>query len=232
MPVHNAERFLRDAIDSILHQTIQGLELICVDDGSTDRSPTILERARCLDPRVTVITQQNQGVAPALNAGLARAKAPFIARMDADDIASPHRLARQLLELRSRPAVVALGTWYRRIDERGHPIESARPPIRHAGIVRGLLAGDPGVLRHPTVVMRRHAVSVLSGYDPSAGSAEDVDLFLRLARLGELANLADPLLDYRVHAASVTQSRSDTQRADLNRVVVRATAAQRPAMAS
>lgn len=233
MPVYNAESYLAQAVRSILAQTIQGLELICVDDGSTDSSADVLARAAALDTAVTVVHQSNAGVAAALNAGLQRARAPFIARMDADDIASPHRLAKQLLALRAQPSVVAMGSWYREVDAAGRSLgKPICSPPEHAPIVRRLLAGDPGALRHPTVVMRRHAVQALGGYDPDTGHAEDVDLFLRLAELGELANLPDVLLDYRVHDASVTNAHRRTHRLDVDRVVTRAVQPRPAALAS
>jgi glycosyltransferase involved in cell wall biosynthesis len=208
MPVYNAARHLPAALASLLAQTWQDFELIAVNDGSTDRSGAILTRQAALDPRLIVIHQPNRGIVIALNTGIARARGEFIARMDADDEAAPTRLAAQVARLRAEPGLVALGSAVIYMDAAGHPVKAHPRPLHHTAIERALLAGDGGAMIHPSVTLRAAAVRQVGGYREAAAHVEDLDLFLRLARVGALANLASPELYYRVHAQSVNFTRN------------------------
>src|SRR5437764_15462322 len=110
MPVYNGERYLEEAVVSILGQTVSDLELVIVDDGSTDSTQEILERLATGDPRVRVIRCEHQGIVPTVLHGSRNARGAFIARMDADDVSLPRRLERQLEVLESRSELGALGT--------------------------------------------------------------------------------------------------------------------------
>ncbi len=116
IPVYNAERYLRPAIESMLAQTFTDWEMICLNDGSTDTSGKILEELALSNPRMRVIHQENQGVTATLNRGLSLAVAPLVARMDADDISMPDRLAKQLAFLGDHPNHVAVGGAILKID--------------------------------------------------------------------------------------------------------------------
>ena len=207
MPVFNAERWLQPALDSITAQTLTEFEFIAVDDGSTDGSLDLLERHQARDPRLRVISRPNTGIVLALTDGLAAARGEFVARMDADDEAAPTRFARQIDRMRAEPGLVALGSAVTFMDAAGRPVQACPRPLRHAEIERALLAGDGGALIHPAVMFRTAAVRAAGGYRVATQYLEDLDLFLRLARLGELANLAEPLLRYRVHEASINFTR-------------------------
>jgi hypothetical protein len=202
MPVHNAERYIAAAIDSILQQTFTDFELIIVDDGSTDSTPEVI--ARCRDPRIKSLRQRNTGISGALNAGLraASSSAELLARMDADDIAFSERLERQVAFMRELPEHVVLGTWVWMLCPAGLPIYEKQNPADHEEIARRLWSGDSQAIIHPAAMMRKEAVLRIGGYRERYSAVEDLDLYLRLLAHGRFANIAAPLLGYRQHPAS------------------------------
>lgn len=209
IPVHNAEPYVEAAINSILRQTFGDFEIIAVDDGSTDSSRQILGKIAASDPRLRVISRPNTGIVGALNDGLAEANGEFIARMDADDIALPERFSKQINYLRSSPDCVAVGTAFVYMDDRGKLLKWNPRPLEHEEIEKCLLQGNGGAIIHPTVMMRRNAVDRVGGYRAAAQWIEDLDLYLRLARIGRLANLPEALLHYRYHEQSVNFTRNE-----------------------
>jgi hypothetical protein len=206
MPVRNAERFVAEALRSVLDQTLRDLELVVVDDGSSDRTGDILRELAAHDERVRIQPARGDGLVPALNEGCALATAPLLARMDADDVAEPARLARQVEAMDADPTLLLLGTAVTQIDDRGTAFATVMYPA------------DPGdeLLRrncfaHPTVVIRRDPFDHAGGYRDVFPHAEDYDLWLRLAELGRVANLQEPLLRYRVHPGQVTRRQIEEQ---------------------
>lgn len=206
LPVYNASEFLREALDSLIVQTFEDFEVIAVDDGSTDDSLEILREYAQRDHRFRVLSRPNTGIVGALNDGLAVARAPLIARMDADDISRPERFARQVAFMNEHKQVIALGTWVAMTWVNGLPIYTYRTPPKHQEIAHQLLIGNGGAIIHPSAVFRREALEVGGGYREKALWYEDFDLYLRLLECGELANLPEVLLDYRQHLKSVNQS--------------------------
>jgi len=202
MPVYNAERYLRKAVDSILAQTCRDFELIAIDDGSSDRSKEILDSYAGRDKRVRVISRPNTGIVGALNDGLAAATGEFIARMDADDIATPGRFSEQLVYLQAHPECIGLGTAVKVIDSSGNVVDEHAPATSHEAIEAALLRGNGGALYHPTAMFRTAAIRAVNGYDPAFCKAEDLDLYLRLSHTGQLANLPTVGLKYRHHLKS------------------------------
>ncbi|QDS87748.1 Putative glycosyltransferase EpsE [Rosistilla ulvae] len=203
MSIYNAERYLPEAIQSILHQTFPQFRLICVDDGSTDGSAEILDRFAAADSRVEIIRQTNQGVVGAANAGVAACTAPLIARMDSDDIAMPERFAKQVEFLDSHPDVVAVGAGILEIDSSGGALAVVQYPTSHEQIDSANLVLKSAIA-NPVSMLRRTAIESVGGYRPEFAWVEDLDLWLRLAEVGKLANLPEVLLCYRQHAASGT----------------------------
>jgi glycosyltransferase involved in cell wall biosynthesis len=197
LPVYNGEPFLTDAVDSILAQTFRDFELIGIEDGSLDGSGEILDRFALADSRVRVLHQANAGIIAALNRGLALARGEFIARMDADDVAHPERLARQAAFLDGRPDIAVVGCAVTLIDERGKRIRDVEYPRTPEAVAEFLEIGAP--LAHPAVMMRRDAVRAVGGYREAYRHAEDYDLWLRMAERYRMANLPDRLLLYRQH---------------------------------
>lgn len=210
MPVYNAERYLGEAVESILGQTFADFEFLIVDDGSTDRSRAILERYAAQDPRIRLTSRPNTGYAAALNELLGLARGELVARMDADDVALPERLARQVDYLRAHPDVVCVGTAVHFIDAAGRFLWDRHPGMEHEAIQERALAGDCA-LNHPSVMMRRAALEAVGGYHVEFMPAEDLDLWLRLGEVGRLTNLSDVLMKYRQHEASFSEQHQRLQ---------------------
>ena len=210
MPVYNAERYVESSVASILSQTYRDFEFLVLDDGSTDKSLELLRRCAGRDQRMRVISGPNRGLVGALNELLAQARGGLVARMDADDVSRPERFAMQVAFLQAHPECVAVGSRALFVDPEGVPLYEDIGHYSHEQIEAALLRPMVGIL-HPTVVMRRAAVERVGGYRSDYLHVEDLDLFLRLAETGKLANLPDVLLEYRVHAASVSHSHTVDQ---------------------
>lgn len=211
MPVYNAERYVAEAVESILAQTFADFEFIITDDGSTDGSHSILERYAKQDSRIRLISRPNTGYVVALNEMLALARSEFIARMDADDISLSERFARQIAFFEAHEECVALGSGYLVMDPDGQPLSEPDVLETHEEIDAALLAGLRGVLAHPSTMFRGRALLQVGGYRSEFEPCEDRDLFLRLAEVGRLANLKEALLSYRMHSASVCATRTQEQ---------------------
>src|SRR5678816_2359139 len=151
IPVYNGARFLATAIQSLLAQTLTDFEIIAVNDGSTDDSKRILDRAAAGDPRIRVLSRPNTGIVGALNDGIAMACGELVCRMDADDISLPQRLEKQVAYLAGHPECVAVGTDVLYTDPEGAPLVRHYPDEDHEGIVEQLLNGNGGALIHPTI---------------------------------------------------------------------------------
>jgi glycosyltransferase involved in cell wall biosynthesis len=203
MPVYNAERYLKKSLDSICVQTFHEFEFIIVDDGSTDGSYQVLKRYEQLDARIRLFRNEtNIGVSQSLNRGLEMATGRYIARMDADDICLPERFAKQVAYLDAQPSCVAVGAngWF--IDGEGERIGYVNAPTHHDDILAGLASGNGAALPHPVAMFRKESMRAISGYRNECTTAEDVDLYFRLAKQGKLANVPDRLYLYRQHFSS------------------------------
>ncbi len=205
LPVFNGERYLRTALDSVLAQTFHNFELLVLDDGSTDRTLEIVRSYARLDPRLRVLTRENRGLVATLNEMLSLARGEFVARMDADDICLPDRFERQVAWLRAHPGVVCVGGDHELIDERGRRLTTVRTLPHDAEIQQQALRGH-GSICHPSAMIRTEALRRIGGYRPEFYPAEDLDLWLRLGEIGELANLCGAVLRYRLHTQSISES--------------------------
>jgi len=205
MSVHDGAPLVLAAVASVLAQTAGDLELIVVDDGSTDATPDLLAAVR--DPRLRVLRQERTGLTRALNAGLGHAAAPLVARLDADDVALPERLERQCAFLAREPAVGLLGTAAREVDSRGALVRIVRPPLDDAALRHALIRANPFV--HSSVMVRRALLERAGGYDATLPVAQDYDLWMRLARVARLANLADVLVVRTLGERRVSVERED-----------------------
>jgi glycosyltransferase involved in cell wall biosynthesis len=196
MSVYNAERHLADAIRSILNQTFTDFEFLIVNDGSRDSSAAIMDAFAESDPRIRVIRQENRGLIASLNRMLDEARAPLVARMDADDISLPTRFERQIAFLSEHTDHGVVGTNTHELDEGGIIFEcSDLHPLDHFGIATAMEYRSP--ICHPSVMMRRDAILAVGGYRRPYTHCEDYDLWLRLLERTRLANLPDRLLLYR-----------------------------------
>ena len=205
LPAYDCAPFVREAVDSVLGQTYRDFELVVVDDGSTDGTAEVL--ASYDDPRMVVLTQENAGMAAALNRGLAVARGDLVARMDGDDRSAPERLARQVAFLDAHPDVSVVGSRYRRMDVDGVPGIVVRLMRHDKDLRREMYLTSP--FTHGCVLMRKDAVLAVGGYDGTLWPAEDYDLWTRIG--GRLANLPDVLYDYREHASTSTLAAQDAQ---------------------
>lgn len=210
VPVRNGGTFLEGALRSILSQSYEDFELVVVDDHSTDDTQ---RRVRSLDdPRIRLIENPGEaGFSPALNTGLEHVRGNYVARMDADDISLPYRLACQLEYMERNTDVSLLGTEIAYIDsdERVRPDVTIRPIL--PGHVRWALRFYC-CLAHPTVMARRGVLQDLGGFDRRTFPAEDHDLWLRALEAGHrLANLPKVLLHYRLNPTGISQGAGSTQ---------------------
>lgn len=206
MSVYNGERFLESAIDSVLAQDFADFEFLIVDDGSSDATPDILRAYAARDPRVRPLVRENRGLVASLNQLLGLARAPLVARMDADDLAMPERFSSQIAYLAQHPEVGVLGSWTTDIDEHGEPCSAGQhdQPVTHEQFVHNVAHGGP-LLAHPAVMYRRDVVLSVGGYHRAFRHCEDFDLWLRLADRTRIANLPQRLLRYRHYADQVSQ---------------------------
>jgi hypothetical protein len=202
MAVYNTERFLERAVESILQQSFRDFELVILDDGSTDRSLSILRRYAAQDQRIRLISRENRGIPQTRNELLREARGEFIAVMDSDDVALPDRLARQVAFLQQSPEVVWVGGAFELIDRGGRLITKI-PLAEQDSEIKALLQDGHISFLHPTALIRRSAVLQVGGYDESLPLAEDLDLWLRLGEIGALANLPEPVVQYRLHGNSI-----------------------------
>lgn len=228
MSVYNGERFLAAAIESVLTQTFADFEFLILDDGSRDASRAIVAHYAAGDPRIRLIARENRGLVASLNELLALARAPLVARMDADDVCLPERFARQIAFLDARPEVGVLGTWTEDIDEYDahYPLDALDHPIDHDRFVAAVDAGAP-LLCHPAVMFRRDLVLLLGGYHPAFRHCEDLDLWLRLASVTQIANLPERLLRYRHYSQQVSSRHATEQQ--VNAAISRMAYAERKA---
>ncbi len=219
MSIHNGQAFLDQAARSILDQDLAELELIAVDDGSTDRTWRMLEALADRDRRVAPLRNPaNLGLTASLNRGLALARGQYLARQDVDDLSLPGRLSRQAAFLDSHPGVVLLGADIEVVDERGRPSgEIGRRPRSDAAIRRYQLVNN--AFFHSTVMLRRAALADHGlAYDESLAYAQDFDLWSRLLEHGQGANLAAPLVRFRRHAGQLSEVAWAAQQAVADRV--------------
>ena len=211
IPAYNAQRYLFEAMESVLTQTFRNFECIVVDDGSTDRTPQIIDSLAAQDPRVRRMTIPHGGIVKALNAGLQVARADYIARTDSDDVCTPARFEKQVRYLDDHPECILLGTKATLIDPYSATLWDVEVKSDHEAIEAELLNGNGWAVIHPSVMMRKAAVLEVGGYRAEYEWVEDLDLFLRMARIGRMANLQDSLLRYRQHYGSVNRTKLGLQ---------------------
>jgi len=201
MPVHNGMPYLPEAVESILSQSYQHFELLAIDDGSSDGTAQYLRSIQ--DPRVCYHRLCKVGLVQALNYGLKKAQGRLIARMDADDVALPQRLESQHVYFQNNPECVMLGCDYDEIDSHGRIIgENEYRMTTDTALRWQMLLGNP--FHHPSIVFTRQAASHVGGYRDAYDTAEDYDMWVRLAECGPIASLPDRLMRRRSHPTSVT----------------------------
>lgn len=204
MPVYNGSRFIGKAIQSILTQTYEPLELVVVDDGSTDATWEILKKIRIQFPQKIRIFRfkKNLGESATANFAFSKSRGAFIARMDADDVAHFTRIAKQVAFLQTHPLVIVLGTQARVIDAKGTSIGAKKSPLEHEQIYR--LFGFINPMIHPSVMFRRSLLpkGPLYTSPKSFETTDDYHTYFHLLNYGSFANLPEALVSYRIHGAN------------------------------
>ena len=215
MPVYNGEKYLAEAIESVLSQTFTNFELLIVDDGSTDGSAEIIRAFEAQDRRVRFIQlAHNIGMADAWNQGIAATTAEYITGMDCDDVSLPQRLEKQVDFMRDNPHIGGVGTWACRMNQDlTQIIFDLQTPPQHALIALHMFFNRSVV--GATVMYRQKYIRAVGGYTPGINGYHDRDLQLRLLWDTDIrfANLPDILYLYRKHehAWSVIEERNSPE---------------------
>lgn len=212
LPVYNAERFLAKAIDSILVQTFENWELIIVDDASTDSSLQLIEKYN--DPRIVLlVNNKNRGISSSLNRAVAQARGRYLARMDADDISRPERLANQYEFLEKHPDIAVCGCWVRCF---GMSKQVWCYPQSDA-VAKSWLIFEPP-FAHSAVMFRHEIFSETCRYNEEFTHAQDYEIWSRLAKDHKFSNLQEVLLEYRIHEDQTGRKQSKWQQQFADRV--------------
>jgi len=220
MPVYNTALYLEEAIESILTQSFTNFEFIIIDDGSTDRSLTIIEQYAQKDKRIKVISRNNQGLIKTLNQGLALAKGKYIARMDSDDVSLSLRFEKQVKYLEKHLECVAVGSMSQLIDSDGDVIGRVGELLDHNDIDDAHIKGQGGAIIHPSAMIRKETMLHVGGYSDYYLHAEDLDFWLRLAEVGKLYNISEELFLYRQHLESVGYTQRASQFKSAKKAVI------------
>lgn len=205
MTTHNGERTIRDSIASILGQEMVDLELIVVDDASSDATPVILQTV--IDPRFVLIRSDTRlGIAGARNRGLKHCKAPYIATIDHDDLSDPHRLRLQTAYLDAHPETVLVATGVQELHDDGRISREDQPLFTSPPLLRLLLHFD-NPFAWSSIMLRAEAVRKLDPpvLRPIFEPADDFDLYHRLLALGDVSRIDAPLTTYRWHAGNFSR---------------------------
>ncbi|MEO1474188.1 MAG: glycosyltransferase, partial [Pseudomonadota bacterium] len=214
MAVYNGEDFLSETLQSVLKQSYTGFEFLIVDDASDDMTSDLLARAAATDGRIRVIrNERNLGLTASLNVGLRAASGTYIARIDADDVCLPDRLAQQLAFMEANPDHSAVACGHHVIDASGRTMRTVSGGLDDWQI--GWLGGFNPPAPHPTYFFRRSrndGSTIL--YDEAFRTAQDFELWSRLAQQGKTRVLPDVLVKYRRHANAITVRKRREQAAN------------------
>lgn len=211
MAVYNGERFLREAIDSVLGQTFSDFEFVILNDGSTDTSQAILEEYRRRDSRIVTANQENAGIAAALNAVFALASGDLIAHIDQDDRALPNWLEKQLAFLSEHDDCSVVSSYAYFIDTNGKRMGVSRNAV---DVISGRASLEPSrflEIIHSTVLLRKQDFLRVGGYRKGFFGAEDRDLWGRMVTSGMMLRCnPEALVEYRLHGGSATMKSLNT----------------------
>lgn len=207
MAAHNAEKYIAEAVESVINQTYKNWELIIVDDASSDSTSTIIERCMKRDSRIKGIhLEKNSGQAFAQNKAIEMSSAEYIATLDSDDVAMPHRIAAQVEFLEYNTDIDMVGSYAELIDEDGNVIGKKKKPTKNEEIRFPLLLQTQFI--HPSICIRKNVLIDVGCYSMNSLYTEDYDLWSRLLARGcKFANIDGPLIRYRVHPESITQAK-------------------------
>lgn len=206
MSVYNGEPYLAEAVESVLAQTFADFEFLILDDGSADESRETVSRLARQDSRIRPIFRENRGLIVSLNQLLAEARAPLIARMDADDVCLPARFERQVAFLAEYPDHGVVGSWSEDIDEQSRPLQcdGEDQPTTYEAFLASIDVYGP-LLCHPAVMYRTDVVRQVGGYHAAFRHCEDLDLWLRLATQTKICSIPERLLRYRRSESQISR---------------------------
>jgi len=203
MPIYNCEEYLKEAVESILNQTFTDFEFIIVNDGSVDKSLSILREFEQKDKRIKIISRENRGLIYSLNEGVKLAQGKYIARMDGDDISLPERFEKQVKFMEDNKLVVC-GTWATVIDSFGNIIRYyTYPPIGNNRIRLYSFFHCPFI--HPSTMLEKNVLEKVGGYK-NYKNIEDYELWTRIIYKNNIGNIGEMLMKYRIHNNQITKN--------------------------
>jgi glycosyltransferase involved in cell wall biosynthesis len=202
IPAYNYARYLPRALDSVLRQTFQDIEILIIDDGSTDNTPDVV-RDFLADPRVRYHRIRNNGPSRARNVGIGLARAELVAFLDADDAWMPTKLEKQLALFRRRPSPGVVYTRRRLVDAEGFELESVEPTPHRGQVLQALLGGN--FLCLTSCMVSRRVFETVGTFDEALSQAEDYDLWLRAAQHFRFDFVDEPLVSYRFGHTSLSR---------------------------
>lgn len=206
IPVHNGERYIKEALESCLNQTYDNFEILIVDDKSEDGTLGILKEFESRDRRVKVFAVEKQdGLGNVINIGIRASKGKYIVRMDADDVMCSDRIEKQVKYLEENPECVAIGGQIDIIDENSNITGHREYPLTDKELRKNLFLFQP--FAHPAVTLRRSTLEEMGLYPENMWKVEDVKLFLILSTKGKFANVPDTVLRYRMTFKTESQAK-------------------------
>ncbi len=217
MSVYNGAQYLQKSLNSVLQQTYKDFEFIIVNDASTDETSAILNQIAHKEPRIEIINnEENLGLTNSLNKGLAIAKGEYIARMDADDISLPNRLHTQVNFLEQSPEVGLIGSAYHIIDKDDNFVTTNQEPLSHTELAWKLHFRN--AFCHSSVMFRKKVLNIVGLYNPDYRQTQDYELWARIARVSVVKNTSEPLIKFRQHGSSITQTQTLKQQRNAENV--------------
>jgi len=218
IPVYNAEGYILEALRSVCEQTYRNLEIIVLDDGSTDRSKALIESVE--DERIQLVSRENRGLIATLNEGITLSSGDYIARMDADDICLANRFAKQLEYLQSQNKVGVVFTGIEYINANGDVMrKKVSNETRKIESVEFLFTCP---VCHPTAMFNMGVLAKSDiQYDPAFDKTEDFELWTRLSNITQIGILSEVLFQYRIHSESITSKNSTEQRKTASKAIMK-----------
>jgi glycosyltransferase involved in cell wall biosynthesis len=205
IPVHNGEKYIKEALDSCINQTYEDIEIIVVDDKSTDNTLDILKEYESNDKVKILAVEKQNGLGNVINIGIRASKGKYIARMDADDIMYPDRITKQVEYLEAHPSCVAVGGQIDIVDADSNITGHREYAQLDKDLKKNRFLFQP--FAHPAVTLRKSTLEEIGLYPEDMWKVEDVKLFLTLSTKGEFANLSDTVLKYRMTFQTESQSK-------------------------
>lgn len=202
IPAYNAMSYLPETVESVLRQTFTDFEVLIIDDGSSDH--IVQWVSQLVNPRVKLISQENQGVPAARNTGIAHAQAEYVSFLDADDLWEPTILEKQVRCMEDNPAVGLVHTWMALIDQQGKPTGRVMTSNTEGDVWKQLV--EQNTVPSSSVMVRRCCFETVGGFDQNLRNIDDWDMWIRIAARYPFAVVKEPLMRYRQHHNNMTKN--------------------------